>query len=79
MIKEDKISFLQKYKTKELIYLIKRFNNKEVNKKEQIISISIVIILSQRYKTYQTVIKKHSNKSPSEIIDEILFSFKSNN
>ena len=50
MIKENKTSFLQKYKTKELIDLITRVNNKEINKNEHVISISIVLILAQRYK-----------------------------
>ena len=73
MIKENKTSFLQKYKTKELIDLITRVNNKKINKNEHIISISIVLILAQRYKTYQSIIKKYPKKSPSKIIDDILF------
>ena len=73
MIKENKTSFLQKYKTKELIVLITRLNNKEINEKEQIISISIVSILAQRYKTYQSIIKQYPKKYPSKIIDDILF------
>ena len=73
MIKENKNFFLQKYKTKELIDLIKRFNNKEINKREHIISISLVSILAQRYKIYQSIIKKYPKKSPSEIIDNIMF------
>ena len=73
MIEQHKTSFLKKYKTKELIDLITRFNNKGINKKEHRISITIVLILAQRYKTYQTIIKKYPNKSPSELIDEILF------
>ena len=72
MIKEHKTSFLQKYKTKELIDLITRCNNKGINKKEHRISITTVLILSQRYKNYQTIIKKYPNKPPSELIDEIL-------
>ena len=71
MIKENKTSFLQKYKTKELIDLITRVNNKEINKNEHVIS--IVLILAQRYKTYQSIIKKYPKKSPSKIIDDILF------
>ena len=71
MIKENKTSFLQKYKTKELIDLITRVNNKKINKNEHVIS--IVLILAQRYKTYQSVIKKYPKKSPSKIIDDILF------
>ena len=34
MRKENKTFFLQKYKTKELIDLITRLNNKEINKNE---------------------------------------------
>ena len=71
MIKENKTSFLQKYKTKDLIDLITRVNNKEINKNEHVIS--IVLILAQRYKTYQSIIKKYPKKSPSKIIDDILF------
>ena len=73
MEKEIKNSFLQKYKTKELIDLITRINNKEMNRNEHIISISIVSILAQRYKTYQLTIKKYPKKSASQIIDNILF------
>ena len=74
MIKENKTSFLQKYKTKDLIDLITRVNNKEINKNEHVIS--IVLILAQRYKTYQSIIKKYPKKSPSKIIDDSLFSSK---
>ena len=73
MIKENKASFLQKYKTKELIDLITRFNNKKINKNEHVISISIVSILAQRYEIYQSIIKKYPKKSPAKIIDDILF------
>ena len=76
MIKENKTSFLQKYKTKELIDLITKINNKGINKNAHIISISIVSILTQRYKTYQSIIKKYPKKSASKIIDDILFSSK---
>ena len=71
MIKDYKSSFLQKYKTKELIDLITGVNSKEINKNEHVIS--IVLILAQRYKTYQSIIKRYPKKSPSEIIDDILF------
>ena len=71
MIKENKTSFLQKYKTKELIDLITRVINKEINKNEHVIS--IVLILARRYKTYQSIIKKYPKKFPSKIIDDILF------
>ena len=71
MIKDYKSSFLQKYKTKELIDLITGVNSKEINKNEHVIS--IVLILAQRYKTYQSIIKKYPKKSPSKIIDDILF------
>ena len=71
MIKENKTSFLQKYKTKELIDLITGVINKEINKNEHVIS--IVLILARRYKTYQSIIKKYPKKSPSKIIDDILF------
>ena len=71
IIKENKTSFLQKYKTKDLIDLITRVNNKEINKNEHVIS--IVLILARRYKTYQSIIKKYPKKSPSKIIDDILF------
>ena len=73
MIKENKTSFLQKYKTKELIDLITNINNKKINKNEHTISLSIVLILAQRYKAYQSIIKKHPKKSPSKIIDDALF------
>tara|TARA_Y100000589_G_scaffold325858_1_gene364537 strand:+ start:124 stop:882 length:759 start_codon:yes stop_codon:yes gene_type:complete len=72
-IKKNRNSFLQKYKTKELINLITRFNNKKLNKKEHIIILSVVSILSQRYESYQTIIKKYPKKPPSEIIDDIMF------
>ena len=71
MIKENKTSFLQKYKTKELIDLITKVNNKKTNKNEHLIN--IVLILAMRYKTYQSIIKKNPKKSPSKIIDDILF------
>ena len=71
IIKENKTSFLQKYKTKELIDLITRVNNKKINKNEHLIS--IVLILAMRYKTYQSIIKKYPKKSPSKIIDDALF------
>jgi hypothetical protein len=71
MRQKHKTSFLQKYKTKELIDLITRVNNKEINKNEHVIS--IVLILAQRYKTYQSIIKKYPKKSPSKIIDNALF------
>jgi len=74
MIKKNKNSFLQKYKTKELIDLIARICNKKINKKEFVISISLVLILAQRYKTFQSIIKKYPKKSPSQIIDDIMFS-----
>ena len=73
IIKEDKTSFLQKYKTRQLIDLISRFNKKRLNKKEITISINIVSILAQRYKAYQKIIKKYTKKSPSDTIDDILF------
>ena len=73
MIKANKASFLQKYKTKELIDLVTKISNKKINKNEHIISISIVLILAQRYKTYQSIIKKYPKKSPSKIIDDALF------
>ena len=73
IIKENKTSFLQKYKTKELIDLVTKISNKKINKNEHIISISIVLILAQRYKTYQSIIKKYPKKSPSKIIDDALF------
>ena len=73
IIKENKTSFLQKYKTEELIDLITKISNKKINKNEHIISISIVLILAQRYKTYQSIIKKYPKKSPSKIIDDALF------
>ena len=73
IIKENKTSFLQKYKTKELIDLVTKISNKKINKNEHIISISIVFILAQRYKTYQSIIKKYPKKSPSKIIDDALF------
>jgi len=74
MLKENKTSFLQKYKTKELIDLITRVNNKEINENEHVIS--IVLILAQRYKTYQSIIKKNPKIPPSKIIDDILFPLK---
>ena len=73
IIKENKTSFLQKYKTKELIDLITNINNKKINKNEHTISLSIVLILAQRYRSYQSIIKKHPKKSPSKIIDDALF------
>ena len=73
MREENKTSFLQKYKTKELIDLITNISNKKINKNEHIISISIVLILAQRYRSYQSIIKKYPKKSPSKIIDEALF------
>jgi len=76
MIKKSKTSFLQKYKTKELIDLITRISNKEINKKDYVISIGVVIILAQRYKAYQSIIKKNPKKLPSEIIDDFMFSSK---
>ena len=74
MIKENKTSFLEKYKTKELIDLITKLNNKKINKIEH--AISIVLILAMRYKTYQSIIKKYPKKSPSKIIDDIMFPLK---
>ena len=71
MIKENKTSFLQKYKTTELIDLITTANNIERNKNEHIIS--IVLILAQRYKTFQSIIKKYPKQSPAKIIDDVLF------
>lgn len=71
MIKENKTSFLQKYKTTELIDLITTANNIERNKNEHIIS--IVLILAQRYKTFQSIIKKYPKQSPAKIIDNVLF------
>ena len=71
MIKKNKTSFLQKYKTKELIDLITRVNNKKIKKNEHLIS--IVLILAMRYETYQSIIKEYPKKSPSKIIDDILF------
>ena len=71
MIKENKTSFLQKYKTTDLIDLITTVNNKERNKNEHIIS--IVSILAQRYKTFQSIIKKYPKQSPAKIIDDVLF------
>ena len=73
MIKENKNSFLQKYKTKELIDLITRVSAKEINKKEHVISIGVVLVLAQRYNAYQSIIKKYPKKSPAKIIDGILF------
>ena len=73
IIEKNKTSFLQKYKTKELIDLITNISNKKINKNEHIISISIVLILAQRYRYYQSIIKKHPKKSPSKIIDDALF------
>ena len=74
MIKKNKSSFLQKYKTKELIDLITIFSTKEINKKEYVISIGVMLILDQRYSAYQSIIKRYPKKSPSEIIDNIMFS-----
>ena len=71
MIKENKTSFLQKYKTTELIDLITTVNNKERKKNKHIIS--IVSILAQRYKTFQSIIKKYPKQSPAKIIDDVLF------
>ena len=71
MIKVNKTSFLQKYKTTELIDLIATANNIERNKNEHIIS--IVLILAQRYKTFQSIIKKYPKQSPAKIIDDVLF------
>ena len=71
MIKENKTSFLQKYKTTELIDLITTANNIERNKNEHIIS--IVLILAQRHKTFQSIIKKYPKQSPAKIIDDVLF------
>ena len=73
MIKENKTLFLQKYKTKELIDLITRLNNKEINKNEIVISTKIVSILAQRYEIYRSVIQKYPKKPPAKIIDDILF------
>ncbi len=73
IIKENKNSFLQKYKTKELIDLITRVSAKEINKKEYVISIGVVLVLAQRYNAYQSIIKKYPKKSPAKIIDGILF------
>lgn len=71
MIKENKTSFLQKYKTTELIDVITTVNYQERNKNEHIIS--IVLILAQRYKTFRSIIKKYPKKSPAKIIDDVLF------
>ncbi len=76
IIKKNKASYLQKYKTRELIDLIIRLSNKGLNKRENIIAISIISILSKRYKRYQSIIKSHPKKAPSEIIDNILFASK---
>ena len=73
MRKENKTFFLQKYKTKELIDLITRLNNKEINKNEIVISTRIVSILAQRYEIYRSVIRKYPKKPPAKIIDDILF------
>ena len=73
MRKENKTFFLQKYKTKELIDLITRLNNKEINKNEIVISTRIVSILAQRYEIYRSVIQKYPKKPPAKIIDDILF------
>ncbi len=73
IIKNNKTSYLQKYKTKELIDLIKRLNKEGINKKKYMIIINIVLVLAQRYKAYQLIIKKHPEKIPSEIIDDILY------
>ena len=71
MTKENKTSFLQKYKTTELIDLITTVNNKERKRNEHIIS--IVSILAQRYKAFQSIIKKYPKQSPAKIIDDVLF------
>tara|TARA_Y100000992_G_scaffold176820_1_gene119195 strand:+ start:18 stop:770 length:753 start_codon:yes stop_codon:yes gene_type:complete len=71
IIKENKTSFLQKYKTTELIDLITTVNNKERKRNEHIIS--IVSILAQRYKAFQSIIKKYPKQSPAKIIDDVLF------
>lgn len=73
MITSSKVSYLQKYKTKELIDLIKKLNSKGINKKKYTIIINIVLILAHRYKTFQLIIKEHPEKTPSEIIDGILY------
>lgn len=71
IIKENKTSFLQKYKTTELIDLITTVNNKERKRNEHIIS--IVSILAQRYEALQSIIKKYPKQSPAKIIDDVLF------
>tara|TARA_Y100001980_G_C14530254_1_gene306158 strand:+ start:658 stop:1419 length:762 start_codon:yes stop_codon:yes gene_type:complete len=73
IIKKYKTSYLHKYKTKELIDLIVRLNNKRINKKENIIADSIILILAKRYMTYESTIKNHQKKDPAKIIDDILF------
>ena len=73
IIKENKKSYLQKYKTQELIDLIISLTNKGITKKEHIITIRIVSILAKRYKTYEPIIKNNPEKSPSEVIDDLLY------
>ena len=73
LIIKEKKSYLQKYKTKELIDLVKRLAKKGINKKEYIIVISIILILAKRYKTYESIIKNNPEKSPSEVIDDFLY------
>ena len=73
IIKKNKKSYLQKYKTQELIDLIIRLTNKKITKKEHIITFSIVSILAKRYKTYEPIIKNNPEKSPSEVIDDFLY------
>ena len=73
MIKDKKKSYLLKYKTKELINLIKRLAKKGINEKEYIIVISIISILSKRYEAYQSIIKSGPKEISPEIIDNILF------
>ena len=77
IIEEKKTSFLQKYRTRELIYLIIRLTKKGIKKKHHIIANTITLILAKRYKTYQSIIKNFPDKNPSEIIDDILFPSKS--
>ncbi len=73
MIRKNNTSYLQKYKTKELIELITRITNKGINKKEHEITISIVSVLLHRYKTFESKIKNNPEKTPSKIIDDILY------
>ena len=77
IIKENKKSYLQKYKTKELIALIIRLAKKDLDKKECIIVIDIVTILSCRYKNFQSISKNHPKPTSPEIIDDVLFPSKS--